>query len=389
MIRLIISAFISICLVSTGLYRAESQEIDYQMILAGGSTVADYKLISFRVKPENDQDPWTNQDILIDDLGPYDPYYWRLFRWDPTRNGGLGDYVELNQRDIWGSAQNIDYGRGYWIISVQTKTVDIMGVPDGSSKTMILYKGWNQIGNPFYDKQAILRVGPVDGPYVPLEDDLNNIYTDSFLWEWVGGEYQITTDPLEVGKGFWLRNITDGVVELEFVPYEAFGSEVKSTSYDLSYIDVTEMEEPPSPPSAIGSSSSSVSGESGSGGCFIATAAYRYYDHPRVQLLRKFRDQYLLANNFGRMFVNLYYRYSPNLAQFVAKRSSMKALVRLSLMPLIGMSTIVSKMNVYAYFAIMASPLLGGFFFLRRRQRVLGRWKEKHSSKSKGGKRKR
>lgn len=385
--RLIISAFISICFVSMGLYHAESQEIEYQMSLAGGSTVADYKLISFRVRPESDQDPWTNEEILIDDLGSYNPYYWRFFRWDPT----LNDYIELNQRDKWGSAQNIDYGKGYWIISVQTKTVYISGIEDGSNKTIILESGWNQIGNPFLELQSNLNVGPVDGPYVPLEDKSNE-YTDKFIWEWVGGSYQITTDPLEVGKGYWIRNITEGVVELQFVPYQASSSEGKLTSNDFSFLDLEQTEEPPSPPSAIESSSSlSFSGSSGSGsvGCFIATAAFGDYDHSNVQILREFRDRYLLTSSFGRMLVGFYYQYSPALARFAGKHKSIKALTRFNLVPLIGMSTIVSKMNVYAYFAIMASPLLGGFFFLRRRQRVLGRWKVKHSSKSKEGKRKR
>jgi len=374
--RIIISLFVSVCSLIMGFDYAESQpeEEVYQMSIPGGSTVADYQLISFPVKPLNDQDPWTNEDILIDDLGPYDPYYWRFFRWDPTLNGSLGDYIELNQREgqvTWGSDQNIDYGRGYWIISVETRTVDIVGVPDGSTKTIILYKGWNQIGNPFYDMQSSLNVGPVDGPYVPIHDVLN-FYTDKFVWDWVGGEYQITTGPLEVGKGYWIKNITEGFVELQFVPYEPSSSEVKSTPKYLSILDLQEVEEPPAPPSTVESPSSSSSG--GSGGCFIATAAYGDYDHPMVQLMREFRDRYLLTNSFGRAFVDLYYRYSPALARFVADSNPSKILIRFSLMPVIATSAIVSKMNICGFLIAVAFCFLGSLFFFKRRTGAWGEW---------------
>ncbi len=49
----------------------------------------------------------------------------------------------------------------------------------------------------------------------------------------------------------------------------------------------------------------------GGGGCFIATAAYGSYLDPHVQILRNFRDEYLLNNRPGRVFVRLYNHYSP------------------------------------------------------------------------------
>ncbi len=391
--KTVVSVFISICVISMGVLYVQSQvqESEYPMTILGGSTAADYKLISFPVKPIDDQDPLTNEAILIDDLGPYDPFLWRFFRWDPTLNGGLGDYIELNQREgdvVWGNEQNIDYGRGYWIISVQTETVNVSGIEDGSNKTIILDEGWNQIGNPFYSLQSNLNVGRVGGPYVPLGNDLNK-YTDKFVWKWVGGDYQPTTDSLEVGKGYWIKNITENVVELEFVPDQGLSSEVTSTSYDLSNLDVAQEEMPPSPPSAIDGSSISLSGGSGSVGCFIATAAYLDYDHPNVRRLREFRDRYLLANSFGRMFVDMYYRYSPNLAKFLANRSSMKALARINLMPIIGLSSLVIKMNVYGFLIVLAFSIVMGFFLLSESGGGGGKCKRISSIKSEGGKRKR
>ena len=58
-------------------------------------------------------------------------------------------------------------------------------------------------------------------------------------------------------------------------------------------------------------SSSNGGGGGGGGGCFIATAAYGSIMHPYVKELRKFRDTYLLTNYMGKVFVDLYYEYSP------------------------------------------------------------------------------
>ncbi len=72
--------------------------------------------------------------------------------------------------------------------------------------------------------------------------------------------------------------------------------------------------------------------------CFIATAAYGSPMEKEVRALRAFRDQYLLTNVAGRKFVELYYRYSPPLARYIAKRDTLRAMVRASLKPLIWLS---------------------------------------------------
>ena len=62
--------------------------------------------------------------------------------------------------------------------------------------------------------------------------------------------------------------------------------------------------------------------------CFVATAAYGSWLDPRVETLRKFRDEYLLTNAPGRSFVALYYRYSPPIADYIRERESLKVVVR-------------------------------------------------------------
>lgn len=47
------------------------------------------------------------------------------------------------------------------------------------------------------------------------------------------------------------------------------------------------------------------------GGCYIATAVYKSYDCPQVWVLRRYRDQKLAKNPFGRLFIKIYYKLSP------------------------------------------------------------------------------
>lgn len=46
-------------------------------------------------------------------------------------------------------------------------------------------------------------------------------------------------------------------------------------------------------------------------GCYIATCVYGSYDCPQVWVLRRFRDYYLEESLFGRLFIRIYYTFSP------------------------------------------------------------------------------
>jgi hypothetical protein len=69
--------------------------------------------------------------------------------------------------------------------------------------------------------------------------------------------------------------------------------------------------------------------------CFIATAAWGSPLDPHVQMLRDFRDRYLMTNAAGRLFVDTYYRLSPPIAAFIAPRPLLRAVVRAALTPIV------------------------------------------------------
>ncbi len=83
---------------------------------------------------------------------------------------------------------------------------------------------------------------------------------------------------------------------------------------------------------------SGATGEAPGSGCFIATAAYGSYLEEHVQILRNFRDTFLMPSSMGRAFVAFYYRYSPPVADFIARHDTLRAAVRLGLAPVVAVS---------------------------------------------------
>jgi hypothetical protein len=82
-------------------------------------------------------------------------------------------------------------------------------------------------------------------------------------------------------------------------------------------------------------------GASGSSACFIATAAYGTPLAEEIEVLRQFRDEYLLTNPLGRLFVSVYYRSSPPLADFIDDHPALKPMVRTGLSPVVALTTVV------------------------------------------------
>lgn len=81
--------------------------------------------------------------------------------------------------------------------------------------------------------------------------------------------------------------------------------------------------------------------------CFIATASYGSVFHPMVEILRDFRDSYLLQVEPGRKFVDFYYAVSPPVADLIASRAWMRFIVRLLLLPFVGFSWLALHTGIW------------------------------------------
>jgi sugar lactone lactonase YvrE len=74
--------------------------------------------------------------------------------------------------------------------------------------------------------------------------------------------------------------------------------------------------------------------------CFIATAVYGTPMAEEIQILREFRDEYMLTNPVGEALVGLYYAVSPPMADFITEHPGLKPIVRAGLVPAVSMSTV-------------------------------------------------
>lgn len=82
---------------------------------------------------------------------------------------------------------------------------------------------------------------------------------------------------------------------------------------------------------------------SGGGGCFIATASFGTPLDKNIKILCDSRDRFLSTNEQGRIFVKIYEKNSPLIADHIRDKEFLKALIRLMLRPLVVFCDAVTR----------------------------------------------
>jgi uncharacterized repeat protein (TIGR02543 family)/uncharacterized delta-60 repeat protein len=107
-------------------------------------------------------------------------------------------------------------------------------------------------------------------------------------------------------------------------------------------------------------------------GCFIATAAYGSPLHPHLDILRDFRDTYLMPTKLGGELVDLYYKYSPSVAELIAKNKVLKVTVQINLLPFVAFSYSMVRLGpiitVIMLVLVFMVPIFLILFFKKKRE---------------------
>jgi hypothetical protein len=213
-----------------------------------------------------------------------------------------------------------------------------------------------------------LAANAVSGNQIDLSWTDNSSNEDEFIIERssdFGGTYsQVATVAGVGGTGTGVSYNDTGVSAGLFYYYKV---SAKNTYGDSAYSNETMSLTP-------GGNWGKTGGSPG-GPCFIATAAYGSPHGDYIDLLRAFRDRYLMAHSIGKKWVSLYYRYSPPMAGLIADHPAMRKWVRLILFPFVtfsaGMIQTTTLQKVFI-FCFIAGLLLG--MALLSRGRKVGKW---------------
>ena len=90
--------------------------------------------------------------------------------------------------------------------------------------------------------------------------------------------------------------------------------------------------------------------DTGNGGCLIATAAFGSEMAPQVQLLRELRDGAVMQTDSGNSFMSafnqVYYSFSPSVADLELQYPAFKELVRIAITPMISSLSVLDHVSL-------------------------------------------
>jgi len=104
--------------------------------------------------------------------------------------------------------------------------------------------------------------------------------------------------------------------------------------------------------------------------CFVATAAYGDAAHPMVQILRNFRDAYLIKWPGGRWLVKEYYAHGPALADIIRNQPVALWVMRCLLAPIVVVAFCLIYAPLAIPFILLVSIILTSALFAAKRRGI-------------------
>jgi len=144
------------------------------------------------------------------------------------------------------------------------------------------------------------------------------------------------------------ENTVEGVYEARFAVWEERKEGIEPNQ--LNFVSIPNAVQVSSIDKASAALEPSQQGGENGGGCLIATATYGTELAPQVQQLRELRDNHLLETESGSTFMTgfnqLYYSFSPTIADLERESPLFKELVKLTITPLITSLSILNYVDM-------------------------------------------
>jgi len=138
-----------------------------------------------------------------------------------------------------------------------------------------------------------------------------------------------------------------GTIIVQEVVEETHSEEVVEETHSEEVVEETHSEEVVE--EAVVEVVATQESEEKGGGCLIATAAYGSEMAPQVQLLREIRDNQLMNTESGSAFMgtfnDIYYTFSPTIADMERENPVFKEIVKAGLTPMLSSLAIMENAN--------------------------------------------
>jgi len=173
-----------------------------------------------------------------------------------------------------------------------------------------------------------------------------NLYNDDL---WLYSESDRYQKLIEKSRAYYSLEIQEsateakiGKIDTKSVNIEEIPQEIAQQQKEIEETSIQKSENKVTEPQIVENPIDSSEG----GGCLIATATYGSEMAPQIQLLREIRDNQLMSTQSGVSFMSgfnqLYYSFSPYIADLERESPIFKEMVKIGITPLLSTLSIMS-----------------------------------------------